>query len=37
MTAQTYCFNQPLPNGARRIDAGDFTAWLAAHGFAAYG
>lgn len=28
--AQVYCFNQPVPPGARPIPDGDFRAWLSA-------
>ena len=31
--AQTYLFNQPLPEGSRLIAGGDFRAWLAATGY----
>lgn len=35
--AGLYLYNRKLPSGARRISGGDFAAWLAAHGFTAYG
>lgn len=34
--AQAYRFNQPLPEGARPIPGGDFSAWLAETGLAPF-
>jgi gamma-glutamylcyclotransferase (GGCT)/AIG2-like uncharacterized protein YtfP len=34
--AQAYCWNQPLPADARPVPEGDFRAWLAEHGLAAF-
>jgi gamma-glutamylcyclotransferase (GGCT)/AIG2-like uncharacterized protein YtfP len=36
LVADAYLFNGSLPSGARRIDSGDFHAWLAANRFTAY-
>lgn len=34
--ADVYLFNQPLPAGARRIEGGDFGAWLVQNDLAPY-
>lgn len=36
LKAQTYRFNQPIPQNAKAIPGGDFAAWLGEHGLTAF-